>query len=132
MYASFRAGPFTRRIAAPSRREFSLGDASQVRHLHLYGYASLWYRRIAIGRRLRPKAVVAIFFCLAAPAAARQAPGAAPAPGCKPAAQLVAQGEPGVGAPGRQGGNLEGSRTARSVTVTAIPGVVAAGGQWTK
>ena len=111
---------------------FSRRFFPKIGHLQLYRYASLWYRRIAMGRRLKPKAVGAIFFCFAAAAAAGQTPGAAPAPDCKPAAQVVVQEGPGVGAPGRPGGNLEASRTARTVTIRAIPGVVAAGGQWTK
>ena len=83
---------------------------------------------------MRPKAVCTVFLCLAAltPAAAGQAQGVAPAAGCKPATQVVAPGETGVAAPGRQGGNPEGSQTERTVIITAIPGVVAAGAEWTR
>jgi gluconolactonase len=54
---------------------------------------------------------------------------------CKPPAQEAAPGAGGAGRAagrGRQGGGAVATPAARKLEITAIPGVVAAGGKWTK
>jgi gluconolactonase len=58
-----------------------------------------------------------------------------PAPSCKPSAQEAAPGAGGGGRAagrGRQGGAPAAQPAPRKLEISAIPGVVAAGGKWTK
>ena len=74
---------------------------------------------------------------LSSPAFLSPAFAQAPAPSCMPPAQAPAQGGggrgPGVAGAGRgQGGGQQAQPAPRNLAISAIPGVVAAGGQWTK
>jgi gluconolactonase len=97
---------------------------------------------------MRQKAVFVILSCLFASAffvsqVLAQAPSperaqvtAAQPPQCMPPAQSAAQagGAPGpeAGGQGQQGRRPAAQQGPRNLTITAIPGVVAAGGKWTK
>jgi gluconolactonase len=89
---------------------------------------------------MRQKTVLVILSWLLAPAffvrpALAQAPAAGPA-ACIPTAEQAAQafGVRGLGAAGQipQGRGPAAQPAARNLTIAAIPGVVAAGGKWTK
>src|SRR5580700_945540 len=71
---------------------------------------------------MRQKTLFVILSCISASAALAQAPS------CMPSAQPAAP----AGAARGQGAAGRGQQAPRSLAITAIPGVVAAGGTWTK
>src|ERR1700730_17624167 len=97
-----------------------------------------------LGDEMRRKRVSVILSWLSASAcllaqALAQAPPAeqtqdiAPGPSCIPSMQQVAQsGGPGEQGAARQGRGQAAQQASGNLTITAIPGVVAAGGKWTK
>jgi len=69
---------------------------------------------------------------LLGPALAQAQGGAAQAASCRPSPQAAGARAPGIPGQAQQVGNQAAQQSPRDLTITAIPGVVAAGGKWTK
>jgi gluconolactonase len=87
---------------------------------------------------MRQKIVFVILSLLSAsafllgPALVQAQGGGAQAASCRPLAQAAGARAPGIPGQAQQGGIQSAQPAPRDLTITAIPGVVAAGGTWTK